>query len=99
MTRAAADASGRESLYVPNLIGTPERVLRGLAFAQDAGARAVMVSPMLVGLPLFWQLVHRHTDVPVLAHPAFAGALRIDPGAVLERARRFVEAVAGGGAS
>ncbi|MBW2267949.1 MAG: ribulose 1,5-bisphosphate carboxylase [Deltaproteobacteria bacterium] len=84
-TRAAADASGREALYVPNLIGTPQRVLRGLAFAQEAGARAVMVSPMLVGLPFFWELVHRHADVPVLAHPAFGGAVRIDPVALFGR--------------
>lgn len=86
--REAADTTGREALYVPNLIGTPERVLRGLDAAQRAGARAVMLSPMLVGLPFFWELVHRHADVPVLAHPAFGGALRIAPVALFGRLLR-----------
>jgi ribulose-bisphosphate carboxylase large chain len=86
--REAADATGRLALYVPNLIGTPERVLSGLRFAEDHGARAVMVSPMLIGLPAFWELVHRHASVPVLAHPAFGGALRIDPQALFGRLLR-----------
>jgi ribulose-bisphosphate carboxylase large chain len=77
--RRAADASGPHALYVPNLIGTPERLKRGLAFAEQHGARAVMVSPMLVGLPTFWELCQQRAGVPVLAHPAFGGALRIDP--------------------
>jgi len=87
-TRRAADATGREALYVPNLIGTPERVLRALRFAEERGARAVMVSPMLVGLPFFWELVHRHASVPVLAHPAFAGVQRFAPEALFGRLLR-----------
>ena len=87
-TRAAAETSGREALYVPNLIGTPEVILRSLDVAQAAGARAVMLSPMLIGMPFFWELVHRHADVPVLAHPAFAGSLRIAPAALFGRLLR-----------
>lgn len=87
--RAAADATGRQALYVPNLIGTPERVLRGLRFAEECGAKAVMVSPMLVGLPFFWELVHRHASVPVLAHPAFAGVQRFAPEALFGRLLRL----------
>ena len=75
----AADATGHRALYVPNLIGSPERVLRALRFAEACGARAVMVSPMLLGLPFFWELCQRHASVPVLAHPAFAGVLRLGP--------------------
>jgi ribulose-bisphosphate carboxylase large chain len=86
--REAAEATGRHALYVPNLIGTPERVVRGLHFAEAHGARAVMVSPMLIGLPAFWELVHRHASVPVLAHPSFGGALRIDPPALFGRLLR-----------
>jgi ribulose-bisphosphate carboxylase large chain len=33
---------------------------------------------MLLGLPTFFELVGRHVDVPVLAHPSFAGSTRID---------------------
>jgi ribulose-bisphosphate carboxylase large chain len=75
--REVAAESGLRPLYVPNLIGTPETVFRQVAFAQARGARAVMVSPMLIGLPAFWELCHVRAAVPVLAHPSFAGAQRI----------------------
>jgi S-methyl-5-thioribulose 1-phosphate isomerase len=74
-----ASETGHRTVYAPNLIGTPERVFAQLRFAQDSGARAVMVSPMLLGLPTFWELCHRHASVPVLAHPSHAGALRYAP--------------------
>ncbi len=74
-----ADETGHRALYVPNLIGTPERVFAQLRFAEQRGARAVMVSPMLLGLPTFWELCHRRASVPVLAHPSHAGALRYAP--------------------
>jgi ribulose-bisphosphate carboxylase large chain len=74
-----AEETGHRALYVPNLIGTPERVFAQLRFAEDHGARAVMVSPMLLGLPTFWELCHRHASVPVLAHPCLGGAVRYAP--------------------
>ncbi len=75
----AADASGKRVLYVPNLIGTPERVLAQLRFAEAQGARAVMVAPMLLGLPFFSELCQRHASVPVMAHPSMGGAVRFAP--------------------
>jgi len=72
-----ADATGRTAVYVPNLIGGPETVRRQLDFAQSAGARAVMASPGVIGLPAFHELCTRHSDVPVLAHPSLGGARRI----------------------
>jgi len=77
--REVTAETGLRPLYVPNLIGTPETVFRQLAFAQDRGARAVMVSPMLIGMPFFWELCHRRAKVPVFAHPSFAGSQRIAP--------------------
>jgi ribulose-bisphosphate carboxylase large chain len=74
-----AAETGHRALYVPNLIGTPERVFAQLRFAEKLGARAVMVSPMLLGLPTFWELCHRRANVAVLAHPSHAGALRYAP--------------------
>ncbi|HKA13455.1 MAG TPA: RuBisCO large subunit C-terminal-like domain-containing protein [Myxococcota bacterium] len=71
-----ADETGHRALYVPNLIGTPERVFAQLRYAEKRGARAVMVSPMLLGLPTFWELCHRRASVPVLAHPSHAGVQR-----------------------
>jgi len=77
----AADATGHAAVYAPNLIGTPERVRDALRFAEDAGARAVLASPMLLGLPAFHELC-RCASVPVIAHPSFAGVLRIAPEAL-----------------
>jgi ribulose-bisphosphate carboxylase large chain len=68
--------TGRRALYVPNLIGTPGRVHRQLAFAREAGVRAVMVSPMLTGLPLLHELATLADGLPIIAHPAFGGVLR-----------------------
>jgi ribulose-bisphosphate carboxylase large chain len=83
---AAADEvaaeTGHRTLYVPNLIGTPESVFRQLELAESAGARAVMASPMLIGLPVFWELCRRRASVPVLAHPSFGGAQRFAPAAL-----------------
>jgi ribulose-bisphosphate carboxylase large chain len=82
---AAAGTSGRRALYVPNLIGTPGCVRAQAATAREAGVRAVLVSPMLIGLPGFHELVRDQLDVPVFAHPAFGGAQRIAPTALLGR--------------
>ena len=77
--RAVEDAArdtGRRALYVPNLIGTPERIVRQLEFARRAGAGAVLISPMLVGLPLLHQLASGADGLPIIAHPALGGVLR-----------------------
>ncbi|MGH7526930.1 MAG: RuBisCO large subunit C-terminal-like domain-containing protein [Gemmatimonadales bacterium] len=72
----SAQSTGRRALYVPNLTGTPERVVRQLAFAREAGVRAVMLAPMLVGLPLLHQLASTADGLPILAHPSLGGVLR-----------------------
>lgn len=75
-TEEAGRETGRRTLYVPNLIGTPEVVVRQLAFAREAGAGAVMLSPMVVGLPLLHQLASMAGGLPILAHPSLGGVLR-----------------------
>jgi ribulose-bisphosphate carboxylase large chain len=80
--KTVADAnrkSGRQSIYVPNLMGTPSAVLAQLKFAQDEGCCAVMMPPMLLGLPFMAEIVANHASVPVIAHPSFGGATRIAP--------------------
>jgi ribulose-bisphosphate carboxylase large chain len=77
--RDAARATGRASAYAPNLTGTSRSVLRQLKFAQDEGVEAVMIAPMLLGLPGMAELVAEHATVPVLGHPSFGGATRIAP--------------------
>jgi ribulose-bisphosphate carboxylase large chain len=84
-----ADETGQRATYVPNLIGTPSHVFRQLELAQELGARAVMVSPMLIGLPTFWELCQERASLPVLAHPAFGGAQRIAAPALFGRLFRL----------
>ena len=60
-------------------MGSPSTVLEQLKFAQDEGVCAVMVAPMLLGLPFMAELVANHASVPVIAHPSFGGATRIAP--------------------
>jgi ribulose-bisphosphate carboxylase large chain len=73
----AADETGHRAVYAPNLSGSPETLFGRLRFAEECGAKAVLVSPMLVGLPVFHELCRVRASVPVLAHPAFGGAQRI----------------------
>ncbi len=86
---ASAREAGRSTLYVPNLIGTPSRVFRQLEFAREAGVRAVMISPMLVGLPLLHELAVEAGGLAIMAHPAFGGALRISEVALLAKLFRW----------
>ena len=74
-----ARASGRKPIYAPNLIGTPSTVLDQLKFAQDEGVGAVMIAPMLLGLPGLAEIVTKHATVSILGHPSWGGATRIDP--------------------
>jgi ribulose-bisphosphate carboxylase large chain len=75
----AERATGKTALYAPNLIGTP-RVLRDRArIARESGVRAVLVAPMLVGLPAFYELIEEFPEFIYLAHPSFAGARSIAP--------------------
>ena len=69
--RDANKATGRQSIYVPNLIGTPSVVLEQLKFAQEEGCCAVMLAPMLLGLPFMAEIVAEHASVPVIAHTQF----------------------------
>jgi ribulose-bisphosphate carboxylase large chain len=72
-----AARSGRRVLYAPSLVGMPHAIHAQLAFARRRGARAVLVAPMLGGLPLLAELARTCDGVALLAHPAFAGAGRI----------------------
>jgi ribulose-bisphosphate carboxylase large chain len=86
---AASQETGRAALYVPNLIGTPARVFAQLRFAREAGVRAVMISPMVVGLPLLHQLAAEADGIAIMAHPAFGGALRISEVVLLGKLFRW----------
>ncbi|MFO1314329.1 MAG: RuBisCO large subunit C-terminal-like domain-containing protein [Burkholderiales bacterium] len=74
--RAAAD-TGHRALYAPSVVGSPRRAAAQVREARASGAGALLLAPALLGLPAFAELVHDDIDVPVIAHPAFAGATRI----------------------
>lgn len=77
---AANRRTGRSTCYAPSLVGGPRVLDRQLQIARDEGVRAVLIAPMLVGLPAFAELVAENADGPaVLAHPAMGGAGRIAP--------------------
>ena len=78
----AVDAANRETggrtAYAPTFSGGPRALEAQVRIAKDCGVRAALVAPMLVGIPVFIEL-QAMLGVPVLAHPAFAGADRIAP--------------------
>ncbi|MEZ4715699.1 MAG: ribulose 1,5-bisphosphate carboxylase [Caldilineaceae bacterium] len=49
--------TGHRAIYVPNMAGTPSALFRQAEIVHELGVGAVMVSPMLVGLPVFHELV------------------------------------------
>jgi ribulose-bisphosphate carboxylase large chain len=77
-----ADETGRRALYVPNVTGAPGTAARQLARARALGADGVLAAPLVLGLPAFWELA-REAGIPVMAHPALAGAYRLAPPLVL----------------
>lgn len=76
---AAAQETGRRAVYVPNLQGTPRALRDQIAICRDLGVQAIMLEPMLIGIPTYYELVTEVLDIPVMAHPAFSGATRIAP--------------------
>ncbi len=75
----AVRETGKAAFYAPNLTGTPRALRRQAQIARDEGVRIVLVAPMLVGLPAFFDLVAEFPEFIYLAHPSFGGAARVAP--------------------
>ena len=93
--RAVARAqgeSGRTTLYAPNLVGSPRTLSAQARMARSEGAQMVLIAPALVGMPAFAELVSEELDVPVLAHPSYAGAARVAPSFLLGKWFRMLGA-------
>jgi ribulose-bisphosphate carboxylase large chain len=88
-TAEAMAETGQTTLYAPNLIGTPKILRERARIARDEGVRAVLVAPMLVGLPSFLDLVEEFPEFVYLAHPSFAGARHIAPELLFGRLLRL----------
>jgi ribulose-bisphosphate carboxylase large chain len=77
--RAVEQATGRAARYVPSLSGDLDSMRRQVAVAREFGVDTLMVAPMIFGLANFHRLVCDNADLAFVAHPAMAGAARIDP--------------------
>jgi ribulose-bisphosphate carboxylase large chain len=77
---AANRATGGSSRYAPSLVGRPAALAERAAIAAAEGVSVVLLAPMLVGVGTFCELVEDHlAGLAVIAHPASAGAARVDP--------------------
>jgi len=66
--------TGRSCLYVPNLTGPVDSLGQRLDDLRDAGVRAAMIAPLLVGLDAVRALAES-AGVALVGHPSFAGSL------------------------
>ena len=87
VTEANRETGGR-TLYAPTFSGGPRALAEQARLAKECGVKMALVAPMLVGLPAFVEL-QVELDVPLLAHPAFGGAVRIAPPVLLGRLFRL----------
>ncbi|MCD6679942.1 MAG: RuBisCO large subunit C-terminal-like domain-containing protein [Burkholderiaceae bacterium] len=86
---AGGPLAGHRSIYAPTLSGGPRRLAAQLRVAGDEGVGALLCCPMIIGVPAFAELVRAEAGVPLLAHPALAGHLRIAPPLLLGRLFRL----------
>lgn len=70
--------TGRNALYLPNLMVPVEQFERYLKFAVSLGIRGVLVSPFIAGLDFIRSIAERYA-VLVMAHPTFAGGYCVEP--------------------
>jgi ribulose-bisphosphate carboxylase large chain len=73
MVHRANRATGGSTLYAPNLTGPVDRMAQRLEVLADAGCRAALIAPLLVGLDTLRALAET-SGVALIAHPAFAGS-------------------------
>jgi ribulose-bisphosphate carboxylase large chain len=66
-------ATGGSTLYVPNLTGPADRLGERIETLVEAGCRAALVAPLLVGLDSVRALADS-SRLALVAHPAFAGS-------------------------
>jgi ribulose-bisphosphate carboxylase large chain len=83
--------TGGHTIYAPTFSGGPRALEEQAGIARAHGVRAALIAPMLVGLPSFVELRER-IGLPLIAHPAFAGATRIAPAFLVGRLFRLLGA-------
>jgi ribulose-bisphosphate carboxylase large chain len=83
--------SGGRTIYAPTFSGGTRALAEQARIARECGVKMALVAPMLVGLPAFVEM-QVDLDIPLLAHPAFAGAGRIAPPLILGKLFRLLGA-------
>ena len=74
--KAIAEANretGGHTIYAPTFSGGGHSLAEQTRIARESAVKMALVAPMLVGIPAFVEL-QADLDIPVMAHPAFAGA-------------------------
>jgi len=90
--RSANAATGRRCLYAPSLSGSLDQIRGQLRLVREEGLEAVLVAPMVMGLPTFQTIVREFAGIVFLAHPSMAGAARVSPEFLLGRMFRLLGA-------
>jgi ribulose-bisphosphate carboxylase large chain len=89
--KAIAEANretGGNTVYAPTFSGGGRSLMGQAKIAQEHAIRMALVAPMLVGIPAFVEM-QVDLDIPLMAHPAFAGANRIAPPVLLGKLFRL----------
>lgn len=78
--QAAFDLTGHRTLYFVNITDRPDRLVQNAYRAVEAGASALMVDYLTVGISALGMLADDPAiAVPILGHLAFAGAISASP--------------------
>jgi len=73
--RKASDETGRRSRYYPHITALASETIRRYERAAELGADGVLLCPHIAGMETMHQLARTDLDLPIMAHPAFSGAL------------------------
>jgi 2,3-diketo-5-methylthiopentyl-1-phosphate enolase len=80
VARVAFEETGHRTLYFVNITDRPDRLVENAHRAIDAGASALMVDYLTVGISALSMLADDPAiAVPILGHLAFAGAISASP--------------------
>ena len=72
--------------------GNAEGALEQAKILREEGVGAALVAPGLMGIPVFQELVAEHLQGPVLAHPSYAGTVRVAPAFIFGKLFRLLGA-------
>jgi 2,3-diketo-5-methylthiopentyl-1-phosphate enolase len=80
MEKEVYNETGEHTLYTVNVTDGVPKIFENARRAVDAGANAIMVNYLAVGLPVLQALAEDpDVDVPILAHMDVAGAMYMSP--------------------